>query len=45
MLIHMEKDSKNGDNFAKLLEEICKVEGDFIIRFVFYILEILLMML
>ena len=28
------KDFKNGDNFAKLLEEICKVEGDFIVRFV-----------
>lgn len=28
------KDFKNGDNFAKLLEEICKVDGDFIIRFV-----------
>lgn len=28
------KDFKNGDNFAKLLDEICKVEGDFIVRFV-----------
>lgn len=28
------KDFKNGDNFARLLEEICKVEGDFIVRFV-----------
>lgn len=28
------KDFKNGDNFAKLLTEICKVEGDFIVRFV-----------
>ena len=28
------KEFKNGDNFAKLLEEICKVEGDFIVRFV-----------
>lgn len=28
------KDFNNGDNFAKLLEEICKVEGDFIVRFV-----------
>jgi len=28
------KDFKNGDNFAKLLEEICKVEGDYIVRFV-----------
>ena len=28
------KDFKNGDNFAKLLREICKVEGDFIVRFV-----------
>ncbi len=27
-------DFKNGDNFAKLLSEICKVEGDFILRFV-----------
>jgi len=27
------KDFKNGDNFAKLLEEICKVEGDYIVRF------------
>ena len=25
---------KNGDNFAKLLDEICKVEGDYIVRFV-----------
>lgn len=28
------KDFKNEDNFAKLLNEICKVEGDFIVRFV-----------
>ena len=28
------KEFKNGDNFARLLEEICKVEGDFIVRFV-----------
>lgn len=28
------RDFKNGDNFAKLLREICKVEGDFIVRFV-----------
>ncbi|MBR8701825.1 tRNA-2-methylthio-N(6)-dimethylallyladenosine synthase [Fusobacterium sp. DD29] len=28
------KDFKNGDNFAKLLEEICKVEGDYIVRFI-----------
>lgn len=28
------KDFKNGDNFAKLLDEICKVEGDFLVRFV-----------
>ncbi|STO30723.1 (Dimethylallyl)adenosine tRNA methylthiotransferase MiaB [Fusobacterium necrogenes] len=28
------KEFKNGDNFAKLLDEICKVEGDFIVRFV-----------
>lgn len=28
------KEYKNGDNFAKLLDEICKVEGDFIVRFV-----------
>ncbi len=28
------KDFKNGDSFAKLLDEICKVEGDFIVRFV-----------
>ena len=28
------RDFKNGDNFAKLLDEICKVEGDFIVRFV-----------
>lgn len=28
------KDFKNGDTFAKLLDEICKVEGDFIVRFV-----------
>ena len=28
------KDFKNGDNFAKLLDEICKVEGDYIVRFV-----------
>ncbi|WP_022819336.1 tRNA (N6-isopentenyl adenosine(37)-C2)-methylthiotransferase MiaB [Fusobacterium russii] len=28
------KDFKNGDNFAKLLNEVCKVEGDFIVRFV-----------
>lgn len=28
------KDFKNEDNFAKLLSEICKVEGDFIVRFV-----------
>lgn len=28
------KDFKNGDNFAKLLNEICKVEGDFLVRFV-----------
>lgn len=28
------KNFKNGDNFAKLLREICKVEGDFIVRFV-----------
>lgn len=27
-------DFKNGDNFAKLLTEICKIEGDFIVRFV-----------
>lgn len=27
------KDFKNGDNFAKLLEEICKLEGDFLVRF------------
>ncbi|MGY0394876.1 tRNA (N6-isopentenyl adenosine(37)-C2)-methylthiotransferase MiaB [Fusobacterium sp.] len=28
------KEFTNGDNFARLLEEICKVEGDFIVRFV-----------
>lgn len=28
------KDFKNGDNFAKLLDEICKVEGDFLVRFI-----------
>ena len=28
------KDFKNGDNFAKLLEEICKVEGEFLVRFI-----------
>lgn len=28
------KDFKNGDNFAKLLREICKLEGDFIVRFI-----------
>lgn len=28
------KDFKDGDNFAKLLEEICKVEGDFLVRFI-----------
>ncbi|MFV0579501.1 MAG: tRNA (N6-isopentenyl adenosine(37)-C2)-methylthiotransferase MiaB [Fusobacterium ulcerans] len=28
------KDFKNEDNFAKLLEEICKVEGDFLVRFI-----------
>ena len=28
------KDFKNGDNFAKLLDEICKVKGDYIVRFV-----------
>ncbi|MDO4690736.1 MAG: tRNA (N6-isopentenyl adenosine(37)-C2)-methylthiotransferase MiaB [Fusobacterium sp.] len=28
------KDFKNGDNFAKLLDEICKIEGDFLLRFV-----------
>lgn len=28
------KDFKNGDNFARLLDEICKVEGDFLVRFV-----------
>ena len=28
------KDFKNGDSFAKLLDEICKVEGEFIVRFV-----------
>src|SRR3712207_7723079 len=27
-------DFKNGDTFAKLLSEICKVDGDFIVRFV-----------
>ncbi|MGL4307261.1 tRNA (N6-isopentenyl adenosine(37)-C2)-methylthiotransferase MiaB [Cetobacterium sp. SF1] len=27
------KEFKNGDNFAKLLEEICKLEGDFLVRF------------
>lgn len=27
-------DFKNGDNFAKLLDEICKIEGEFILRFV-----------
>lgn len=27
-------DLKNGDTFAKLLEELCKIEGEFIIRFV-----------
>ncbi|MCQ8211690.1 tRNA (N6-isopentenyl adenosine(37)-C2)-methylthiotransferase MiaB [Cetobacterium somerae] len=27
-------DLESGENFAKLLEEICKVEGDFIVRFV-----------
>ncbi len=27
------KKSKNGDNFAKLLEEICKIEGEYILRF------------
>ncbi len=27
------KDFDNGDNFAKLLEEICKIPGDFIVRF------------
>lgn len=28
------RDFKNGNNFAKLLNEVCKVEGDFIVRFV-----------
>ncbi|WP_291255664.1 tRNA (N6-isopentenyl adenosine(37)-C2)-methylthiotransferase MiaB [Fusobacterium sp.] len=28
------KEFTNGDNFARLLEEICKVKGDFIVRFV-----------
>lgn len=27
------KEFKNGDNFAKLLDEICKLEGDFLVRF------------
>ncbi len=27
-------DFKNGDNFAKLLDQICKIEGEFILRFV-----------
>lgn len=27
------KKFKNGDNFANLLEDICKIEGDFILRF------------
>jgi tRNA-2-methylthio-N6-dimethylallyladenosine synthase len=27
-------DFTNGDNFAKLLEEICKIEGEFLVRFV-----------
>lgn len=27
-------DFSNGDTFAKLLEEICKIEGEFIVRFV-----------
>jgi tRNA-2-methylthio-N6-dimethylallyladenosine synthase len=27
------KDFENKDNFAKLLEEICKIEGEFIVRF------------
>ena len=27
-------DLESGENFAKLLEEICKVEGDFLVRFV-----------
>lgn len=27
-------DFKNGDTFARLLTEICKVDGDFIVRFV-----------
>lgn len=26
-------DFDNGDNFAKLLDEICKIDGDFIVRF------------
>ena len=26
-------DFENSDNFAKLLDEICKIEGDFIVRF------------
>ena len=30
----MEKSLKMENNFARLLEEICKVEGDFIVRFV-----------
>lgn len=28
------KDFKNEDTFAKLLDEICKIKGDFIVRFV-----------
>lgn len=28
------RDFRNEDNFAKLLDEICKIEGDFIVRFV-----------
>lgn len=28
------KEFKNGDNFSKLLNEICKIEGEFIVRFV-----------
>ena len=27
-------DFDNGDNFAKLLTELCKIEGDFLIRFI-----------
>lgn len=27
-------DFKTGENFAKLLEEICKIEGEFLVRFV-----------